>query len=242
MASRDETAREPAKGPVLLIAGPTASGKSGLALAVAQQFGGTVINADSMQVYRELRILTARPSDAEMALVPHRLYGELSGAKPCSAGLWRKLALGAIAEAQEAGRLPIVTGGTGLYLKALQEGLAPVPPVPPAVRDAVTARFDNIGAPAFHAELTDLDPRMAARLRLNDRQRLIRAREVLEATGRSLADWQQAQPGGPEVATQFHSIVLLPPRAGLYAACDRRFLEMIDSGALEEARALKALA
>ena len=241
MASQDETATGPAKGPVLLIAGPTASGKSGLALAVARHFGGTVINADSMQVYRELRILTARPSDADMALVPHRLYGTLPGAEPCSAGLWRSLALEAIAEAQEAGRLPVVTGGTGLYLRALQQGLAPVPPVPAVVRDAVTARFDSIGAAAFHAELIDLDPRMAARLRVNDRQRLIRAREVLEATGRSLADWQQAPPEGPPASASFHSIVLLPPRAGLYAACDRRFLEMIDCGALEEVEALRGL-
>ena len=146
-----------------------------------------------------------------------------------------------IAEAHEAGRLPIVTGGTGLYLRALQEGLAPVPPVPPAVRAAVTTRFDSMGAAAFHAELTDLDPRMGARLRLNDRQRLIRAREVLEATGRSLADWQQAPPESPPSLACFHSIVLLPPRTGLYAACDRRFVEMIDCGALEEVRELRAL-
>lgn len=244
MATQNEIAKGAAEGPVLLIAGPTASGKSGLALAVAQHFGGTVINADSMQVYRELRVLTARPSEAEMSLVPHRLYGELSGAAPCSAGSWRSLALEAIAEAQAAGRLPIVTGGTGLYLKALQEGLAPVPPVPPSVRDAVSARFDAIGGAAFHAELAASDPRMAARLRVKDRQRLIRAREVLQATGRSLADWQQAQPEAPKdpmSAARFWSIVLMPPRTELYAACDRRFLAMIDAGALEEVRALMAL-
>ena len=168
--------------PAVLVAGPTAAGKSSLALALARAFDGVVINADSMQVYRELRVLTARPSDAEMAEVPHRLYGVLSGREACSAGRWRDLALDAIAEAHASSRLPIVAGGTGLYLKALREGLAPVPPVPADVRARARARFEDLGAAAFHAELGRCDPKMAARLHVNDRQRLIRAWEVLEAT------------------------------------------------------------
>jgi len=237
-------------GPVLVIAGPTASGKSALALALAEVMDGVIINADSMQVYRELRVLTARPDDAALARAPHRLYGVLPAAEACSAGRWRRLALDEIAAARKAGHLPILAGGTGLYLKALISGLAELPDIPAAVRAAAGARHDALGGSAFHAELAKRDPAMAARLKPSDRQRLIRAWEVIEATGRSLADWQmgaewQAADGPAGAAADgdlaLLPILVLPPRAALYAACDARVEAMIAAGALDEVRALLAL-
>ncbi len=230
--------------PVLVIGGPTASGKSALALDLAEALDGVVINADSMQLYRELAILTARPDAAALARAPHRLYGVLAGAERGAAGRWRDLALAEIAAAQAAGRRPIVAGGTGLYLEALIHGLADIPPVPPEIRAEAVARHRALGGPAFHAELAQLDPVMAARLHPGDTQRLIRAWEVRAATGRSLAEWQAAPPvpsGGPTDALTFDVVVLMPPRDSLYAACDARFAAMIAAGALEEVRALVAL-
>lgn len=226
----------------MVIAGPTASGKSALALALAQALDGVVINADSMQVYRELSVLTARPSRADCAAAPHRLYGILPAAEPCSAGRWRALARAEIARAAAAGKLPVVVGGTGLYLRALTRGLAPVPEVPPAVRGAAKARLDRLGAAAFHDALARRDPAMAARLRPSDPQRLVRAWEVLEATGRSLASWQQ-EPAEPPSDDEpvFHTFILNRPRAELYAACDARFLRMLEAGGLDEVRAVDAL-
>jgi tRNA dimethylallyltransferase len=227
---------------VVIVTGPTAGGKSGLALELAEAFDGVVINADSMQVYRELEILTARPGAAALARAPHRLYGTIPGHQRCSAGRWRALALAEIAAARAAGKLPLVVGGTGLYLRALIEGLAEVPEVPAAVREAAEARHRELGGPGLHAELAARDPAMAARLRPSDRQRLIRAWAVLEATGRSLAAWQaQGAAGGDAgaVAGRFLRLVRLPPRAALYAACDARFCAMIARGALEELRALR---
>ncbi len=244
-----EPGGEGRRAPLLVIAGPTASGKSALALAVARAFDGVVINADSMQVYRELRILTARPGPDELAAVPHRLYGCLPGNPPCSAGRWRALALAEIAAARQSGRLPIVVGGTGLYLRALMRGLAPVPPIPAAVRAAARRRFDELGAPAFHAALAARDPVMAARLHPNDRQRLLRAWEVLEATGRSLSFWQRGDEpaarrsgasGTAEIGPSL-TLVLMPPRDALYRACDARFAAMIREGGLDEVRRLLAL-
>ncbi len=236
--------------PMVVITGPTASGKSGLALALAEAFDGVVINADSMQVYRELRILTARPGADALARAPHRLYGILPGHEPCSAGRWREMALDEVAAARTEGRLPLVVGGTGLYLRALAQGLAPVPGVPEAVREAARALHGELGGPGFHAALGRRDPVMAARLEPGDSQRLIRAWEVLEATGRSLADWQ-AQGGdqagtGPDGApaaapARILRLVCLPPRPALYAACDARLRAMVENGALEEVRALRAL-
>lgn len=225
---------------VLVIAGPTASGKSHLALDLAAARRGTVINADSMQVYRELRILTARPGTAEMERAPHRLYGILSAAEACSAARWRALTVAAIEEARGEGRLPILVGGTGLYLKALFEGLAEMPPIPSAVRDAARARHRKLGGEAFRAELARRDPDSAARLATGDTQRLIRAWEVLEATGRPLPVWQKAGTA-KKMGYTYRTILVMPPRDALYAACDARFDAMVAAGALDEVRALMAL-
>lgn len=234
------------KQPIVVIAGPTASGKSALAQAVAREFGGVIINADSMQVYRELRVLTARPTAAEEAALSHRLYGVLPASEACSAARWRVLALAAIAEAEAAGRLPILVGGTGLYLKALLEGLAPVPAVPAALRARLRELHADVGAEGLHRRLERLDPVMAARTRPSDPQRLIRALEVVESSGRSLANWQQAGAALPEAkggpfAGPFATVVLEPPRAALYARCDRRFEAMLAEGALAEVKVLLAL-
>ena len=238
--TEDHTAVEGSRAPVIVVTGPTASGKSGLALAIAEAFDGTVINADSMQVYRELEILTARPDAEALARAPHRLYGVIPGAESCSAGRWRALALKEIDAALEKDRLPIVVGGTGLYLKALAEGLAALPSISAEVRERARARHALLGGAAFHAELALRDPATAARLHAADSQRLIRAWEVLEATGRSLTDWQAETEAAP-ASYRFASFVLLPPRPALYAACDRRFEAMLAAGALDEVRALLAL-
>jgi tRNA dimethylallyltransferase len=224
---------------MIVIGGPTASGKSALALALAERLNGTVINADSMQVYRELPVLTAQPDAAAQVRVPHLLYGTLGIEELCSAGRWLAMAQAAIAETRAAGRLPIIVGGSGLYLRSLAGGLAEIPPVPQAVREAVRARLEEIGAAAFHDELAAQDAEMAARLRPSDGQRLARAAEVLAATGRSLAAWQRDSVP-PPVAGEMCSILVAPPRAALYAACDGRFTAMMDVGALEEARAVMA--
>lgn len=230
----------PASPPALVIAGPTASGKSGLALAVAEEFGGTVINADSMQVYDVLRVLTARPAPADESRAPHRLYGVLPPAQACSAALWRDMAAAEVAAAWAAGRLPIVVGGTGLYLRALQQGLSPIPEIPDAIRQAARAGLAELGNARFHALLAERDPVMAARLAPGNSQRLVRALEVLEATGRSLADWQ-AEPAEGGITARWLTVALLPPRDTLNAACDGRFRRMVEDGALDEVRALMAL-
>ncbi len=226
--------------PVLIVAGPTASGKSPLALAVAEEAAGTIINADSMQIYRELAILTARPDAVALARVPHRLYGVLSVEEPCSAGRWREMALAEIAGAHAAGRLPIVTGGSGLYLKALVEGLAAVPPVPPEVRARGRELYAELGPAAFHQALAARDPAGAAKLRPRDRQRQLRTWEVLEATGRPLAAWQQEAKVPPADELAFAAILCDPPKPGLYAAIERRFDAMMAAGALAEVAALSA--
>ncbi|MDP6785785.1 MAG: tRNA (adenosine(37)-N6)-dimethylallyltransferase MiaA [Rhodospirillales bacterium] len=226
---------------MVVIAGPTASGKSALALDAAEAFSGTVINADSMQVYRELRILTARPPPADEDRAPHRLFGVLSATERCSAGRWLDLAAAAIDETRAAGRLPIVVGGTGLYLRALLEGLAPVPEIADTVRAEARTLHERLGDEAFHAELARIDPQMAARLPAADGQRLIRAFEVVKATGRSLADWQGQEKAHQPVAGRFATIVLNPPRDDLYAAIDARFEDMIEAGALDEVAALEEL-
>lgn len=229
---------------VLVVAGPTASGKSALALALAVEFRGCVINADSMQVYRELEILTARPGPDALAAAPHRLYGTLSGREVCSAGRWRDLARQAIEAALQAGQLPILAGGTGLYLRALEEGLADLPAIPAEVRVAARRRHAELGGPAFREALAARDPVMAARLHPNDSQRLVRAWEVLEATGRSLADWQaegRESARADSAPYRFLRLTLMPERALLYAACDRRFEVMMAGGALEEVQSLRML-
>jgi tRNA dimethylallyltransferase len=229
------------KRPVIIVAGPTASGKSALALAIAEEFDGVVINADSMQVYRELRVLTARPTELDEQRAPHRLYGVLSASERCSAGRWRAMALSEIADAHSAGKLPIVCGGTGLYLKALTEGLSPMPDVPSAVSDTVRRRLHSEGAAGLYSELESRDPAMAERLEPGDAQRVARALEVLEATGRSLAEWQSAPAEPPPGDLRFLTILLSPPRDWLYVRCDRRLRKMMDEGALGEVRRLIAM-
>ena len=231
--------------PIVVVAGPTASGKSALALDLAEAFDGVVINADSMQVYDGLRILTNRPDRADETRAPHRLFGVVPVTEICSAARWRHMALAEIAVARAGGALPIITGGSGLYIRALLEGLSPVPEIPAEVRAAARARHAEIGGPAFHDELAARDPAMAARLAPGDSQRLIRAWEVLEATGDSLADWQRQPPtvgtnDGGVYSGPVLMLALMPPRDGLYATCDVRFLAMIEAGALDEAKALHA--
>ena len=221
---------------VIIVAGPTASGKSALALELAAEIRGTIINADSQQIYRDLRILSARPDDAAMARVPHRLYGYLDAAERGSVGQWRALALAEIAAAHRAGLLPMLVGGTGLYLRALQHGLAAIPAVPTPVRAAAAALYEALGGEAFRERLAALDPAAAARLPPGDRQRLTRAYEVVTATGVPIGDWQARQ--GPTAAYRFATILMMPPREALYAACDARFGAMIAAGGLDEARAL----
>lgn len=223
----------------ILIAGPTASGKSALALDVAQEVNGLIINTDSMQVYRDLPILTARPGAASLARAPHRLYGVLGAQEKCSAGRWLELAGAALEEARETGKTPIFVGGTGLYFRALEEGLAPVPPVPEDCQTRAAALYDEIGGPAFRAALAARDPESAARLPGADRQRLIRAWGVVEATGTPLSAWQKIKVKplftGPRLG-----FVLAPERVWLYQRCDARFDAMMAAGALDEVRALRA--
>jgi tRNA dimethylallyltransferase len=223
--------------PFLVITGPTASGKSALALAIAREFAGVVINADSMQVYRELAILTSRPGPVELAAAPHRLYGVLSAAERCSAGRWREMALEAIGET--APRLAIVTGGTGLYLRALMQGLAPIPEIPPAIASEGAGLLAMLGAEGFHGELARVDPVTAARLHPGDSQRILRAWSVHRATGRGISDWQ-AEATAARTASSL-GFAMMPPREALYAASDARFERMVGMGALEEVRALLEL-
>ena len=221
----------------MLIAGPTASGKSALALALAQKTGGVVINTDSMQVYRDLRIITARPTPAEEALAPHRLYGHVDAAVNFSAGAWVADAARILSEARAEQRLPIFVGGSGLYFKALTRGLSAVPPIPAEVRDGVRARLERDGVEALHAELARRDPASAERLKPRDRARIARALEVVEATGRALTDWHRE--GLPPLLPpgEFSALFLEPERDQLYARIDARFDAMLAAGALEEVAA-----
>ena len=222
----------------MLIAGPTASGKSALALELAQKAGGVVINTDSMQVYRDLRVITARPTVPEEAQAPHWLYGHVDAAVNFSAGAWVADAAKMLSEAQAAKRLPIFVGGSGLYFKALTRGLSAVPPIPAEVREGVRARLERDGVEALHAELAQRDPATAERLKPRDRARIARALEVVEATGRALTDWHRE--GLPPLLPQgeFHALFLAPERDQLYARIDARFDAMLGAGALEEVAAL----
>lgn len=224
----------------ILIAGPTASGKSAAALTLAERLNGTVINADSMQVYRELTLLTARPTPVEEARVPHRLYGIIPAARSYSVGNWLEDAARAIAEAEREERVPILVGGTGLYFKALLEGLAPIPDIPPEIRQAWRAQAEELGAEGLHRELAARDPAMAAKLRPSDTQRLVRALEVIDATGVSLAEWQGGTASPVLLPEATLRLLIAPEREVLYAAIDARFDAMIAEGAIEEVRALVA--
>lgn len=221
-------------GRVVLIAGPTASGKSALALALAQRTGGVVINADSMQVYRDLAVITARPGAEEEAKAPHRLYGHVDAAETYSTGRWFRDVAAALAEAEAAGRLPIVTGGTGLYFTTLTRGLAAVPPIPEAVRVRLRERLAAEGAATLHAELATRDPVTAGRLRSNDGVRIVRALEVLEATGRSLSSWHEEELPPLVDPARTVSLFVHPDRETLVKRIEQRFDAMLAGGALEE--------
>ena len=223
----------------VIVAGPTCSGKSALALGLAQAIGGVVINADSMQIYRELRILTARPTPAEEGLAPHALYGVRPAAEAGSAAWWRAAALAAMSAAHAAGRLPILCGGTGLYFASLTDGLADIPEIPAAARAEARRLLAEHGPAALHDALAKVDQATAARLRPQDSQRLARAWEVWRATGRGLAAWQQA--GGTTAPWRFTALLLDPPRPELRAAISTRFAAMLSAGALDEIRSLLAL-
>jgi tRNA dimethylallyltransferase len=222
--------------PLVVIAGPTASGKSALSLALAQQNGGVIVNADSAQIYRDLRVLSAAPTEDELKRAEHRLYGAQDGAVPCSAADWAQMARREIADIHEAGRTPILAGGTGLYLRTLLDGIAPVPAIDAKVRQQVRE------APVAEnrAKLEALDPAAAARLKPTDTTRIARALEVMVSTGRTLAEWQEQREGGIGGEVDLRPLILLPPRAWLYARCDERFAKMVDEGAVAEVETLMA--
>lgn len=228
-------------GTPILIAGPTASGKSALAMRLARAVGGVVVNADSQQVYREWRILTARPSAVDEAAVPHRLYGHVGVAVAYSVGRWLDEVRGVLAESAAAGLRPIVAGGTGLYFAALTEGLAPVPDVSPEVRAEGEAALERMGLTAFAGALARRDPATAAGIDMANPRRVLRAWEVLEATGTGLADWQTRTPPPLVPLERAFAIRLDPPRDRLYARCEARFDAMLAGGALDEVRAVMAL-
>ena len=220
--------------PVALIAGPTASGKSALALALAERTGGAIVNADSAQLYRDLPVLSAAPTAEDRARAEHKLYGVADGARPCSAAEWAAMAAREIRALHGEGRLPILVGGTGLYLRTLLDGIAPVPPIDPEVRRQVRAAT----VAANRARLAELDPAAAERLEPGDIARIARALEVMLSTGRPLAEWQQRREGGIAGSVELRPLILLPPRDWLYARCDARFAAMMDSRAVDEVRRL----
>jgi tRNA dimethylallyltransferase len=224
----------------VLIAGPTASGKSALALALAERFRGVVVNADSMQVYRDLHVITARPSAQEMQRVPHRLYGHVDAAVSYSTGAWLRDAQQAFTEIWDAGRIPVVVGGTGLYFKLLTSGLAAVPAIPPDLRAALRARLAAEGAASLHAELARRDPLSATRLHAGDGTRIVRALEVLEATGRPLRLWHERNAPPLLDPAGVAKVFIAPDRAQLRARIDARFDAMLATGALAEVTALAA--
>ena len=224
----------PSKPPLALIAGPTASGKSALALALAETAGGTVINADSAQVYRDLAIVSARPDVGDEARAPHRLYGTRDGADTCSAADWAADAKVEIEAAHAAGRLPILAGGTGLYIRTLIEGIAPVPEIDPGVRSRVRALPIAEARDALARE----DPEAAARIRPGDRARTGRALEVVRSTGRPLKAWQDEKAGGIGGAVDLAPLILLPPRDWLHARCDERLEKIFSNEGIEEVRLL----
>ena len=226
----------------ILIAGPTASGKSHHALELAASHDGIIVNADSMQVYRELRVLSARPSAADEAAIPHRLYGHVPAATRYSVGQWLIDAAAVLDEARDLGRVPIFVGGTGLYFTALLDGLASIPPIPPALRARLLAETEGVDPAALHARLTTDDPGTAAAIRPSDRARILRALEVLAATGRPLAEWQRGPGSAPLVDRAAAMRILLdPPRPWLHGRIAVRAEHMVGAGAIDEARSLGAL-
>ncbi len=224
----------------VIVAGPTCSGKSALAAVLARRLGGVIVNADAMQTYRELRVLTARPTVAEEAALPHALYGVRTASEPGSAAWWRGAALAEMALAAGHGKLPILCGGTGLYFAALRDGLAEIPDPGAAARAEARGLLADIGAAALHARLAEVDGQTAARLRPTDGQRVARAWEVWRGTGRGLALWQAAPRLAP-APWRFRAVLLDPPRTALRAAIEARFAAMLENGAVREVQALMAL-
>lgn len=229
------------KNKVVVIGGPTASGKSALALDVAEEFNGVIINADSMQIYKGTPIVTACPTAADQARVPHRLYQVMDPSETCSAGYWEKLCIAEIEQVWAAGQLPVVTGGTGLYIKTLVQGISQLPPIPDDIRNHIRKRGDEEGVEALYNELQIKDPEMAARLKPRDLQRICRALEVLETTGTSLAQLQREIKPKPTLEAQFATHIVMPPRETLYQRCDMRFDQMLELGALDEVAAFAKL-
>ncbi|MCY4237391.1 MAG: tRNA (adenosine(37)-N6)-dimethylallyltransferase MiaA [Rhodospirillaceae bacterium] len=225
----------------VVVGGPTASGKSEVARQIAREFGGVVINADSMQVYQELQIVTARPDAAALAAVPHFLYGVLSARERCSAGRWRNMALAAARQALAAGQLPVLVGGTGLYLKALLEGIVEIPNIPEAVVSKTEAWLSVEGLDAGRHKLEEVDPGMARRLTVLDRQRLVRALSVAAHTGKPLSWWVAQPPTATGQSIKALKIAILPPRNLLHSRIDKRFVRMVENGAVDEVRQLMAL-
>ncbi len=226
-------------GPVILLGGPTASGKSGLALRLAEAIGGELINADSMQVYGDLRVLTARPGDGDLERCPHHLFGHMDAAQRCSVGHWHEEARAAAHAVLARGTVPILVGGTGFYLNAFRFGMSPIPDVPEGIRGAYTHRMETEGSAVLHGELAERDPNLAAELAPGDSQRIQRGLEVMEATGRPLSHWQ-AKPREGGWRGPLLYITLMPPRQALYDLCDIRFDAMMAHGAREEVRRLAA--
>ena len=225
----------------VLITGPTASGKSAYAIARAREAGGVVINADSMQVYDTLHVLTARPSFSDMEIVPHHLYGYVAAGSDYSTGAWLRDVAVLLKRLEGEGRLPVIVGGTGLYFKALTEGLAEMPPVSPEIRGKWRSALEEEGATALHSRLMAIDPAMGERLSPADGQRIVRALEVFEASGRSIADFQKENPPPLIKPDEAEKIVVLPERSVLHDRINQRFETMLDSGAVEEVETLLAL-
>ncbi|MEM9469497.1 MAG: tRNA (adenosine(37)-N6)-dimethylallyltransferase MiaA [Pseudomonadota bacterium] len=219
---------------IYVIAGPTAGGKSAHALKLAEEKNGVIINADSMQVYDGLHLLTAQPSEEDLKQVPHKLYNALHPNDACSAGNWREMAEPVIHQTLLEGKTPIIVGGSGLYIKALIDGLSPIPDIPQNVRDQVSALQQELGNPQFYDALHERDPIMAERLHPFHTARLVRAYEVIEATGKSLADWQNEPLIGPPETWSFNISLILPERETLYQRCNDRFEWMMENGAVEE--------
>lgn len=224
-----------------IIGGPTASGKSAHAVALAEKLDGVIINADSMQIYDGLPTLTAQPSEKDKEAFPHLLYGALHPNEACSAGNWREMVEPLIVKTLEQGKTPIIVGGSGLYIHALTDGLSPIPDIPDNIRETTNALQEKLGNPTFYEELKKRDPIMADRLHADHTARLIRAWEVIEFTGKSLAEWQEIPRLGPPEHWQLEVTLVMPERETLYQRCNDRFIWMLDNGALEELSAHKQL-
>jgi tRNA dimethylallyltransferase len=222
--------------PVIIIGGPTASGKSATALEIAEKHNGVIINADSIQLYKDLPLLTAHPDAAELSAAPHKLYGFMPADQKTDAQEWRNMAIKECHAAHENGQCPILVGGTGFYLKTMIEGLSPVPSSPADIREKVTAHMNEVGVEAFSKELVEKDPKIVGKVDLNNPMRLMRAAEVLEATGKSIVDWQSLPKSGAPKGLKFYSIFIIPERARLHDRCNRRFHMMIEEGAIDQVK------